>query len=126
MARVLLVSGQSLFSSALQSLLSHRAEIEIVGQEAEPTRLLERVKELQPDVVIVDRNSPAGDPADLALALFRAGVKVRVIGLGLEDNAICVYRKEKRIVRGADDLMKSIKSNVSEDQETQTHFSRGA
>ena len=105
MTRILLVSRQSLFSSGLQSMLSHQAQIEIVGQETDAACALERVRELRPDVVIVDSTSPGVDAPELALAIFRAGMRVRVIGLGLEDNAIHIYHKERRIAHGVEDLM---------------------
>ncbi len=113
MTRVLLVSRQSLFSSGLQSLLTHQAKVEIVGQEADATRAIERVKELQPDVVIVDNDPSADDPAAFALNILKAGIKVKVIGLGLRDNALYIYRKERRIAHGVEDLMKALESDLS-------------
>lgn len=112
MTRILLVSRQSLFGFGLLNLLTHRANAEIVGQEADPARAIERVRELQPDVVIVDSECPADDPAELALAVFRTGAKVRVIGLGLNDNTIHIYRNERRIAHGVEDLMEAIESDL--------------
>lgn len=114
MTRVLLISRNLLFRSGIQSLLTHQAEVEIVGQEAEPARAIVRVKELQPDVVIVDSDFQQGDPAELALAILRAGIRARVIELGLKDNAIHIYRKERRIAHGVEDLMKAMESDFSD------------
>ncbi len=113
MARVLLVSQHSLFGSGLQSLLTHQANIVIAGQETVPARAIECVKALKPDVVIVDSECQGCDPAELALAVFRAGSKARVIGLSLKDNTIHIYRNEQRIAHGVEDLMQAIESNPS-------------
>lgn len=113
MTRILLVSRQSLFSSGLQSLLTHQAKVEIVGQEADPAHAIERVKELQPDVVIVDNDPSAGDSAAFALNVLRAGMKVKVIGLGLKDNALYIYRKERRIAHGVEDLMEALETDLA-------------
>ncbi len=112
MTRILLVSRQSIFSSGLQSLLTHQAQVVIVGQEADPVRAVERVKELRPDVVIVDSECPECDLAELALAIFRTRLKVRVIGLGLSDNAIHIYRNERIIAHGVEELMEAIERDL--------------
>ncbi len=112
MPRVLLVSRNLLFSSGIARLLAHQANVEVVGQETDPSRAIECVKESKPDVVIVDSDSPEDDPAGLALAILKTG-KVRVIGLGLNDNAIYIYRKERRIAHGVEDLMKAMENDLA-------------
>jgi DNA-binding NarL/FixJ family response regulator len=110
MTRLMLVSKNLLFSEGLQSLLSCQARIEIVGQEADATRAIARVKVLLPDVVIVDSEFAGHDRAALSLGILREEKRIKVIELSLSDNAICIYRKEQRLARRLDDLLKAIES----------------
>jgi hypothetical protein len=108
MIRVLLVFRNSPYCSGITSLLTHQASIEIVGQAADSAKAIECIKELQPDVVIVDSKSLADDLAEFAFAIFRAKAKVKVIGLDPKDNVIYIYRKEKWVGRAVEDLMEAI------------------
>lgn len=110
MTRLMLVSKNLLFSEGLQSLLSCQARIEIVGQEADATRAIARVKVLLPDVVIVDSEFAGDDRAALSLGILREEKRIKVIELSLSDNAIYIYRKEQRLARRLDDLLKAIES----------------
>jgi TorA maturation chaperone TorD len=112
MTRVLLVSQFPLFSEGLHKLLACEDQIEIVAEEEDATRAMERFKALQPDVVIVDSESPTGDLAALSLRILKEGKQVRVIGLSLRENAVYVYRKERIIAHRVEDLMNAIESDL--------------
>jgi DNA-binding NarL/FixJ family response regulator len=121
MIRILLVSRNSLFSSGITSLLTHQASVEIVGQAADSGQAIDCIKELQPDVVIVDGDSPTDDTAEIACAVFGAKRQVKVIGLDPKDNVIYIYRKEKRVIRVVEDLMEVIINHQSKEPEPSPH-----
>lgn len=56
--RVLLVDDHSLFRSGIRSLLQRHAEFTVVGEAADGVEGIKRVKQLQPDVVLLDLNMP--------------------------------------------------------------------
>jgi DNA-binding NarL/FixJ family response regulator len=59
--RVLLVDDQALFREGLRTLLSTRAEVEVVGEAANGDEALALVERLQPDVVLMDLQMPVMD-----------------------------------------------------------------
>jgi len=65
----------------------------------------------QPDVVIVDSGDPADDPMPAVMRILREGVGIKVIGLNLQDNTMCIYRGEQRVVKEVKDLVEAIESS---------------
>lgn len=56
--RVLLVDDQALFREGLRTLLSVRSSVEVVGEAATGEEAVQRVKALQPQVVLMDLRMP--------------------------------------------------------------------
>jgi chemotaxis response regulator CheB len=111
MMRVLILSSHPLFGQGVESLLRQQAGMEIVGREADVDSAIERIKELQPEVVILDSGAPACDPTPAVMRILREGVGTKVIGLNLQDNTMCIYRGEQRVVKEVADLMEAIESS---------------
>ena len=42
------------------------------------------------------------------MRILREGVGIRVVALNLQDNTMCVYRGERRAVKGVKDLVEAI------------------
>ena len=61
MIRVLLVDDQALLRSGLRSLLEHEDGIEVVGEAGDGIEAVERVREQDPDVVLMDIRMPRAD-----------------------------------------------------------------
>ena len=108
MRRVFILSSHPLFSHGVENLLRRESRLEIVGREADVDKAMERIKELQPDVVIVDSGDPACGLTPAVMRILREGVGTKVIGLNLQDNTICIYRGEQRVVKEVKDLVKAI------------------
>jgi chemotaxis response regulator CheB len=53
-------------------LLRQETELEIVGQETDTDKTIERIKELRPDVVIVD-SADLRDPMPVVMRILREG-----------------------------------------------------
>jgi AmiR/NasT family two-component response regulator len=112
MMRVFIVSSHPLFGQGVESLLRQEAGVEIVGREADVDEAVERIKELRPDVVILDSADLVSDPTPAVMRILREGVRAKVIGLNLEDNTMCVYRGEQREVKGVEDLVEAIEPSL--------------
>jgi chemotaxis response regulator CheB len=82
--------------------------VDIAGRETNVDQALERIKELQPDVVILDSADPACDPMPAVMRILRDGLGTKVIGLNLQDNTLCIYRGEQRVVKEVKDLVEAI------------------
>ena len=95
-------------SIEIESLLRQEKGLDIVGRETDVDKALERIKELQPDVVIVDSGDLASEPMPAVMRILREGVGTRVIGLNLQDNTMCIYRGEQRVVKEVKDLVEAI------------------
>ena len=108
MKRVFILSNHPLFGQGVESLLRQETGLEIVGREADVDKAMERIKELQPDGVILTNDQPATHPAPAVMRILREGVGTKVIGLDLRDNTLCVYRGEQRVVTEVKDLMEAI------------------
>ena len=80
----------------------------LVMPKAEPKPWLPAKWDYEADVVIVDSADPAGDPTPVVMRILREGVGTKVIGLNLQDNTMCVYRGEQRVVKGVKDLVEAI------------------
>lgn len=108
MKRILMLSSHPLFSQGVESLLRREPELEIVGRETDVDKAIERIKELRPDVVIVDSGDPEIDAESLMGYLLQHKLGVNVVGLSLANNTIAVYRKEQIAIAAVEDLIKVI------------------
>jgi hypothetical protein len=46
------------------------------------------------------------------MRIWREGLETKVLGLNLQDNTLCVYRGEQRIVKEVKDLVEAIEQNL--------------
>jgi DNA-binding NarL/FixJ family response regulator len=113
MKRVFMISSYSLFGEGVEALLRQECGIECVGREADVDLAMARIKELCPDVVVVDNGCPARDAAAIVTRIFQEQAETRVVGLNLQDNTICIYHGEQRTVHGIEDLKKAIGNESS-------------
>ena len=108
MARVFIFCQNPLFGEGVENLLHRDPELRIVGSESDPTRAIEQINALQPDVVIIDGDSPVDDLGPALASILKQNAHARVIGLNLQSNTMCMYRGEKRVVREVNDLLEAI------------------
>ena len=108
MKRVIILLSHPLFGQGVESLLRRESGLEIVGRETDASRVIERIRELEPDVVIVDSADTACDPVPVVMRILSDRVGTRVVALNLQDNTMCVYRGEQRVVKEVQDLVEAI------------------
>ena len=79
--RVLLVDDQSLFRAGLRTLLSTRAEIEVVGDAENGQAALDLAASTRPDVVLMDLKMPVLDGVAATRRLRVQQPSIRIVAL---------------------------------------------
>ena len=108
MTRVFVVSGFSLFNHGVEGLLLDEAGMEIVGREKNLDVALQRIKEVHPDVVILDSGSSEPDAASAVMRILGEGGEIKVITFSLNDNTMRIYCGGQRVITEVGDLVRAI------------------
>lgn len=108
MKRIFILSPHPVFAQGIETLLSCDATLEVVGLEVNVDLAIERIKRLGPDIVIFDHAAQGCEYASVLSRLLDAKPGIKIIGLNLQDNMLCIYSQEQRVVREPEDLRKAI------------------
>ncbi len=108
-ARVFVIWTHPLFHESVRLLLNHPG-VEWVGATADHAAAREQIAKLRPDTILVEEGE-SGVPPEALEILEACSWKVRVVGLGMDDNQLIVYRREQRAVAHAEDLLHLIQSD---------------
>ena len=88
--RVLLAEDHAIVREGLRSLLEKQPEIEIVCDAEDGRIAVERVRELQPDVVIMDITMPNLNGVEATRQITKEFPQIKVIALSVHSNRIFV------------------------------------
>jgi DNA-binding NarL/FixJ family response regulator len=113
MKRVVILLGHELFGQGVDSLLSRETGFEIVGRETDANKIIERIRALRPDVVVVDSADLERHPVAGLMRILTEGMGVKVVALNLQANSVCVYRGELREVHEVRDLVDAIEQPIA-------------
>ena len=108
--RVLMLGSNPLFRESIESLICQEMEAEIVGREISIEHAMECIDTTCPDVIIVDNSDPVFEHGKVLSHILERGLVVKVIGLNLHDNSICIYRGEQKIAEKVSDLLEAIQT----------------
>jgi two-component system, NarL family, nitrate/nitrite response regulator NarL len=97
--RVLLVDDQPLFRRALATLISAQFDMTVVGEAENGRDALDKVRALQPDLVVMDVNMPGASGVDGVTAIRAAGIATPIVMLTVSEDD--------------DDLFESIKAGAN-------------
>src|SRR4051794_22149830 len=88
--RVVLVDDHDLFRTGLRNLLSEQDGVQIVGEADNGTEALRLVRELAPDVVVMDLNMPgiSGIEATRQISMFAPLTRVLVLTISDQDRDV--------------------------------------
>jgi hypothetical protein len=104
--RVFILASQPLFAQGVQSLLSGRSDIEVVGAAVIGPDVFERVSQTHPDVVIIE--SGGEEQSRLVTKSLASASDAKIIGLTPDDNRISIYYQQMRESRRVDDLVEEV------------------
>lgn len=96
--RVLLVDDHDLFRTGLRNLLEEQSGLAVIGEAANGAEAVRLVRELAPDVVVMDLNMPAMTGVEATRHITALSPLTRVIVLTISDEDIDVL---DAIVAGA-------------------------
>jgi DNA-binding NarL/FixJ family response regulator len=91
MIRVLLCDDQALVRSGFRMILEARDDIEVVGEAGDGREAVERTRELDPDVVLMDVRMPDVDGVEATRRIAASGSRARVLILTTFDLDEYVY-----------------------------------
>jgi DNA-binding NarL/FixJ family response regulator len=89
--RVLVVDDQPLVRSGFRMVLEERPDLELVGEASDGAQALELVRELDPDVVLMDVRMPNLDGVEATRQLVESGTRARILVLTTFDLDEYVY-----------------------------------
>ena len=84
--RIVVVDDHTLFRRGLTALLSREPQFQVVGDAADGGEALRRVKDLQPDLVLLDNHLPGVNGVDVRPALREAAPAARVLMLTVSED----------------------------------------
>jgi two-component system nitrate/nitrite response regulator NarL len=83
--RIFIVDDNRLLREGLISMLSEQDELVVVGAAASGSRAVELIKDIQPDVALIDIGMPDQDGIEVTKTLHQDLPDVKVIILGMPD-----------------------------------------
>jgi hypothetical protein len=109
--RVFILASQPLFAQGVESLLSGRSGIEVVGAAVIGPGVFDRLSEANPDVIIIE--SGGDEQGRLVTKSLASASDAKVIGLTPDDNRISIYYQQMRESRRVDDLLEEVLEPLS-------------
>jgi len=89
--KVLLVDDHTMFRAGIKALLKTESRVEVVGEAATGDEAVDRVRELKPDVVVMDLSMPGSNGLEATR---------RIAALGLDTNVLVltVHAEEEYLI----------------------------
>jgi two-component system NarL family response regulator len=98
--RVVIVDDHALFRRGLDRVLADEHDIEVVGEAADGIEAVARVRELTPDIAIMDVRMPRATGIEAARTIRSAVPETKVIMLTVSDDASDLYEAVRAGVNG--------------------------
>ncbi|MBC8332949.1 MAG: response regulator transcription factor [Anaerolineae bacterium] len=98
--RVVLADDHKVIREGLRAILSGQAEIDIVGDACDGLAAVEQVRQLKPDVIVMDINMPLMNGIDAARRISEIRNQTRVIILSMHSNNEHIFQALKAGAKG--------------------------
>ncbi len=105
--RVFILASQPLFAQGVQSLLSGRSDIAVVGTALIGPNVFDQLSDADPDVIIIEADS-SEEQRRLVTKSLACASDAKIIGLTPEDNRISVFYQHMKESRGVSDLLEEV------------------
>ncbi|MGH2852526.1 MAG: response regulator, partial [Solirubrobacteraceae bacterium] len=90
--RVLIADDHPLFRDGLARRIKERPDLELVAERADGREALEAIRELRPDVAVLDLKMPQIDGIRIASAVVREGLDTKVMVLSAYVDSAMVFK----------------------------------
>ncbi len=104
-----------LFARGLERLLQAQKGVVVMGLERTSDKAFDRIKELRPDVVIIEAEQRESEPEELFSQFLREQPTVKMIRLNLQDNTAILYSGHRCTANSVEDLMQSVLTSLLTD-----------
>jgi DNA-binding NarL/FixJ family response regulator len=108
--KILLVDDHAMFRSGMKALLESENGFEVVGEASTGDEGVDRVRELKPDVVVMDLSMPGSNGLDATRRIAALGLKARVL-------VLTVHAEEEYLVPVVDAGASGYLTKTSADQD---------
>jgi DNA-binding NarL/FixJ family response regulator len=98
--RILLVDDHPVVRQGLRKILSEFGEIDITGEAASGREAIDRVREMNPDVVLMDISMPEMSGIEATAVLRRESPDTKVLALSMHANAAYIKQALRAGARG--------------------------
>jgi two-component system response regulator NreC len=84
--RLLIADDHAVLRAGLRMLLEVQNDMKVVGEAGDGSEVLQKARELQPDVALMDISMPGPHSGDVIRQVLRAAPKTRVLVLTMHDD----------------------------------------
>ncbi|MCW2954826.1 MAG: two component transcriptional regulator, LuxR family [Conexibacter sp.] len=88
---VVVADDHPVYRDGIVNLLKAQAEIEVLGEAADGREALDRIRELRPDVIVLDVSLPGVDGFGVLDAAKRQGLATRVVLISAREDSATIY-----------------------------------
>lgn len=99
-ARIVLVDDHALCRNGLSDLLTHRGGMQVLAALSDPDQVVATLRELQPDLVVLDLRMPAIDGLALLRRIRAEGIETPALILTMSDSEADLSAALRAGVRG--------------------------
>lgn len=105
--RVFILASQPLFAQGVESLLSGRSDISVVGTALITPDVFNQVSEADPDVIIIEAET-ADEQRRIVTKSLACSSDAKIIGLTPDDNRISIFYQQMKESRRVSDLLEEV------------------
>ena len=98
--RIVLVDDHALCRNGLSDLLTHRGGMQVLAALSDPDQVISALRELQPDLVVLDLRMPATDGLTLLRRIRTEGINTPALILTMSDSEADLAAAMRAGVRG--------------------------